>query len=206
MTKKKTKTKAKKKVMDTREKLFVAYLIADPDHDVEKAALDAGYAASTAISNAYQWTSGSKKNSTKPHVWQAYQSALEKIVGKLEVSRERLELEYARLALLNPKDFYDKTTGALLPIHDMPEDAVRCLTGTKTKVIFSGKGSEKEAALVTEVKYGEKKPALDSLAKFMGYVTERKETTTNKDGTKITETITTLSREELMKIAAGEKR
>lgn len=204
MTKKKTKAKAKKKVLDTREKLFVAYLIADTDHNVEKAALDAGYAASTAAGKAYGWVGQSRSKSTKPHVWQAYQNALERIVGKLEVSRERIELEYARLALLDPGDFYDEND-ELLPISKMPEDARRCLTGVKVKALFAGKGpGQEQISTITEIKHSDKKPALDSLAKFKGYVIERKETTL-PDGSKVTETVTNLSRKELMAIAAKGK-
>ena len=59
-------------------------------------------------------------------VAEAIAQAMDERSRRLEISKERVLLELARIALLDPGDLFD-AAGNLLPIHAMPEDARRAI-------------------------------------------------------------------------------
>ncbi|WP_052465730.1 terminase small subunit [Phaeobacter sp. S60] len=78
--------------LDAREKRFRdEYLV---DLDPKRAALAAGYSATTAASKAYQWVSNSK---LKPHLFAAIREAQAKREHRTEITQDRVLQELARI-------------------------------------------------------------------------------------------------------------
>lgn len=102
------------KNLDQREKRFVAeYLI---DLDPKRAALEAGYSATTAASKAYQWVSNGK---VKPHVFDAVEEAQAKRAERTEIDADWVLRRLGEEATADLADLYDEN-GALRPVHDWP--------------------------------------------------------------------------------------
>jgi phage terminase small subunit len=203
-----SKKSAKKTIRDLTDKdrVYGLEYVANKGN-AYKAAKAAGYAETTALKCAASWIGKTRSKSVKPHLFDFVRLKTKKIIDKLEISDERILLEYARLAFLDPADFYDKKTGALLPIHEIPEDARRALGGAKTEVVFTGKGENKVGAHVSEIKHSTttKKASLDSLSKIRGLMVDRKEHSGPGGGPILTSEVKGLTREELMEIAKGER-
>jgi len=158
------------KKLDNKEKRFVQeYLI---DLDVERSAIAAGYSISLAKSGAYQWISNYK---VKPHVFDAIQKALRERSKRTEITQDRVLEEYAKLAFLNPKQFYTEE-GDLIPIHELPDEVAAALTGIDVDEIYTGKGKDrKKIGQTTKIKFSDKKGSLDSVAKHLGMFIDRAE-------------------------------
>lgn len=95
-TKRKAQTKYKdpaKKPLTKQERIFVKAYIACKN--ANKAAIEAGYAPSTANSMAYLWISDDKK---KPNVYAAVQKELKKLEEKLEMTAENVLKQYWNIA------------------------------------------------------------------------------------------------------------
>jgi hypothetical protein len=92
---------------------------------------------------------------------------------RIGISHERIMLELQRLALVNTEDFYDPDTGALRPIHQIPEDARRAIQGVKVDRDGCKVGYEIEG----------KKGALELLAKIGAMVVERQEISSKNETT-----------------------
>lgn len=93
----------------------------------------------------------------------------------MEVSAERTLLELARLAYVDPGQFYDEK-GHLRLVHDIPEDARRALHGMETFEEFEGFGEERtKAGDVRKVRWHDKRAALADLAKIQGLLREKVE-------------------------------
>lgn len=83
-----------------RDQLFVAGYL--KSLHPERAALEAGFAASVAKTKAYQWV---RNPQHKPNVYAAIRRGIEKTVRKIEVSRESVIEELAKLAFSNLMDY-----------------------------------------------------------------------------------------------------
>ncbi len=203
-----SKKSAKKTIKDLtyQDRVYGLEYVAN-NGNAYKSAKAAGYAESTALKHAASWIGKTRSKSVKPHLFDFVRLKVKKITDKLEITDERILLEYARLAFLDPADFYDKKTGALLPIHEMPEDARRALGGMKIEIVLSGKGENRTRAVVSEIKHSDKtkKSSLDSLAKIRGMIVDRKEHSGPGGGPILTKEVKGLTRDELMEIAQGEK-
>lgn len=91
-----------------------------------------------------------------------------KVADKLELSRERVLKELARLAFLNPKKFYDEN-GNLKAIQDLDDDTAACLTGMDVEDLFEGYGQDRQyIGKVKKIKYAGKNSAVDMLMKYFG--------------------------------------
>lgn len=85
--------------MSARDALFLNdYLVS---RHPEKAALAAGFAASTARTKAYQWVSDRKH---KPDLFDAIAAADAKVAAKLDVTLERIKREVAKVAFAEMGD------------------------------------------------------------------------------------------------------
>jgi phage terminase small subunit len=156
------------KKLDSREKLFVEeYLV---DLDPERAAISAGYAKSTARSKAYQWVSISKQK--KPHVIEAIQKAFKKRSERTEITQNRVLEEFAKLAYLDPRKFFDENDN-LKPITDLDDDTAACLSGMDIVTKKVGKGEDSETETVKKIKFADKKSALDSVARHLGMFNDK---------------------------------
>lgn len=100
---------------------------------------------------------------------------LAKTEAKLDISAERTLLEIARLAYVDPAQFYDEK-GHLKLIHDIPEDARRALHGMESFEEFEGAGADRtKVGDVRKVKWHDKRAALADLAKIQGLLKEKVE-------------------------------
>jgi phage terminase small subunit len=83
---------------------------------------------------------------------------------KAEVSRTRILEEYAKVAFLDPRQFFDED-GNLIPIHDLDKDvsaALGCMD------VFQRKTKSGKIITTKKIRFLDKKSALDSLARMMG--------------------------------------
>jgi phage terminase small subunit len=126
------------------------------DLNAAAAARRAGFSEKTAIEQGYQLMQ-------KPQIRSKIEELQKAFSKKLDITAERVLLEYARMAFVDPKDFYDEK-GELLKVPDMPEDARRALSSFDVHIDFM---EGVETGETKKVKW-EKKAALDSLAKHLG--------------------------------------
>jgi len=95
-------TKATPKKLSYQERLFVLEYLQDTN--AVQAAIRAGYAESTAHKKAHLWVGKSRRNSIKPHVWDAVQEAMAKRAEKLRVSSDQVVAHLASVALISLDD------------------------------------------------------------------------------------------------------
>lgn len=144
--------------LNLRQQLFVdEYLI---DLNATQAAIRAGYSPKTAGSQGFDLLK-------KPEIQRAIEKARAKTAQKLEITRERVLEEYAKLAFLDPRKFYNPD-GTLKLVPDMDEDAAAALMGFEVDEIKMGDDSP-SIGITKKIKWHDKKAALDSIARMMGW-------------------------------------
>jgi len=161
MGSRKKSAKKRKKWTDKDRRLVQEYLV---DFNAEKAAKRAGYSQTTAKTQAYVWVSDSPNN-PKPHIRAAIQKGMERLAKKFEITQERVLKEYAKLAFLDPRKFYDED-GQLLPVHKLPEEVAAALSGMDVTTSYDKNNDSVD--VLKKIKFADKKAALDSLAKHLG--------------------------------------
>jgi phage terminase small subunit len=149
--------------LNQKQSAFVQeYLI---DKNGKQAAIRAGYAPKNAEITASQLL-------RLPKVDQVVTSELQRIGEKQGITVERVLAEYAKLAFLDPAQFFDKA-GDLIPIHKLPKETAAALTAMDVKQMYKDGVPE---AVIKKIKFSDKKAALDSLAKHLGMFVEKVET------------------------------
>jgi phage terminase small subunit len=165
----------KQKPLTPRQSKFVAAYL--ESHNAKAAALEAGYSPKTAKVQGCQLLKHPEVNrvlglsgaSVVNRLTTLHQLSRDTI-NKAEVTVTRIVQEAARLAFLDPGQFYDEA-GNLLPVHLMPEDARRALSGMEVEEAFERDEHGKmkpNGALLKKIKFAPKTPALDLLARHMG--------------------------------------
>jgi len=150
--------KGKKKLTPKQQRFVQEYLI---DLNATQAAIRAGYSERTAKQVG-------SENLTKPYIVAILQHHQKRLQNKLEITQERVLEEYAKLAFLDPRKFFDDD-GNLIPVQDLPEEAAAALTGMDIKEIYETEDDKKvNVGRILKIKYADKKGALDSLAKHLG--------------------------------------
>lgn len=153
--------------LSPRESLFIDEYLTDLN--VERAARAAGYSPSLAKTKAYMWVSDRK---TKPHVFDEIQRRKEKTAAKLEITRERVMAEYARLAFSDPRKFFNDD-GTLKHPTELDDDTGAALAQFEMLEEFAGSGQDKvQIGWTKKIKWSDKRGALDSLVKMMGWSEE----------------------------------
>ncbi len=99
-----------------------------------------------------------------------------KLREKLEITQERVLAEYAKLAFLDPRRFYDDR-GGLIPVHELDADVAAALSGMEIVTQRAGKDSDgnQEYEDVKKIKFIDKKGALDSVARHLGMFVDKSE-------------------------------
>jgi len=138
------------------------------DLNQTQAAIRAGYSSKSAPVNAY-------KLSTIPAVQQAIASRLAERQQRLEISQDRVLLEIARLALNDPRQAFDQR-GALLPIHDWPDDLAAAVSSIKINEIKDADGNV--VGETKEIKFWDKGKQLDLAARHLGMLHDKLEIST----------------------------
>jgi phage terminase small subunit len=132
------------------------------DLNATQAAIRAGYSEKTARNIATALLS-------KVHIQAHLQKIRRRIEGKLHISQERVLQEYARIAFSDIRKLYNDSN-ALLSIQDLDDDAAAAIAGVEVFEEFSGKGENKiHIGNTVKLKMWDKKGALDSICKVMGY-------------------------------------
>ena len=151
------------KALTAKQQVFVQeYLV---DLNATQAAIRAGYSKRTA-----EWIGPQLLGKT--HVSEAVQKAMAKREERTEITQDRVLKEYAKLAFLDPRRFYDDD-GQLLQVHELPEDVAAALSSME---VVTERAGELELA-VRKIKFSDKKAALDSIARHLGMFKDKTELT-----------------------------
>lgn len=148
-----------------KQKRFVdEYLI---DLNATQAAVRAGYSKKTAhVIGA--------ENLIKPNVQACLSERMKAREQRTEITQDRVLAEYAKLAFLDPRRFYDES-GALKPVHLLDADVAAALVGVDVVDSFD---SESRSTITTKkIKFVDKKGALDSCARHLGMFKDKSEVT-----------------------------
>lgn len=155
----------KKNKLTPKQAAFVQeYLI---DLNATQAAIRAGYSKKTAKDIACE-------NLAKPNIQAAIQKRRTKLTEKAEISQERVLTEYAKLAFLDPREFFDDN-GDLIPIHKLPGEVAAAVSGMDVTTSYDKDNDSVDT--LKKIKFTDKKAALDSVAKHLGMFVDKVEHT-----------------------------
>lgn len=150
--------------LNARQRLFVAAYVADPNG--KQAAIKAGYSAAGAEVTA-------SKLLRVPKVKAAVDAALGRTEKAAEVERSEILRELKRIALADIGGAFD-SEGRLLPIHQMPEEIRRTISGVEVDQLFDGEGPDKyQAGDTVKVKFWDKPKSLELLGKHLKLWTDK---------------------------------
>lgn len=151
------------------------------DLNATQAAIRAGYSAKTADVTGPRLLGNAG-------VRAAVDAALAKRAERLEVKQDTILRELLRIGLVDIRKAFD-ADGNLLPIHQLPEDVARALSGVEVDELFDGQGEHRKSIGVTrKVKFWDKPKALELLGKHVRLFADRVEHT-GKDGGPIEATL-----------------
>lgn len=154
------------------------------------AAIEAGYSPDNPNSAKVQ---ASRLLADNEEIKAYIASKRRKIEIKFDISRERVMAEYAKLAFYDPKGVYNPD-GSFKPIPEWPDDAAAALCGCDIReelstISFEGEPSENEptrsivnSAQIKKVKMEQRKGALDSICRMLGYDAAKKFEITGSEG------------------------
>lgn len=146
------------KLTDKQKRFVQEYLV---DLNATQAAARAGYSARTANEQGARLLA-------KDSVRQAVRQGQERISRKLEITRERVLREYARLAFFDPRRLFEQD-GRPRDINQLDEDTAAALAGLDVLETYEGTGEDRRLAGCTKkYKLANKLGALDSLGKHLG--------------------------------------
>ena len=151
------------KELTAKQAAFVKeYLI---DLNATQAAIRAGYSNNRADAMGHE-------NLRKPVIAQAVQEAMKARGERTEVTADRVLAEYAKLAFLDPRRFYD-SNGGLIPVPLLPADVAAALSSMEVSTERSKDSENPTFADVTKIKFVDKKGALDSVARHLGMFNDK---------------------------------
>lgn len=142
-----------------KQKRFVdEYLV---DLNATQAAARAGYSARTANEQGARLLANAS-------VRKAVQQGQQRSARKLEITRERVLREYARLAFFDPRELFLED-GKPRDISQLDQDTAAALVGLDVLEVYEGTGENRRLAGCTKkYKLANKLGALDSLGKHLG--------------------------------------
>lgn len=147
---------------DKQKRFCEEYLV---DLNATQAAIRAGYSEDSARQIA-------SENLSKPDIQDAIAEMQKGISDKLDIKKERVLREFARIAFADIRKYYD-LNGNLLPPNDLDDDAAAALAAIEVFEEFEmNKGSKKKTGNTKKIKIWNKLQALDSLAKHLGLFEE----------------------------------
>ncbi len=93
---------------------------------------------------------------------------------RTEITQDRVLQEYAKLAFLDPRRFYDEN-GSLIPVHQLDADVAAALAGMEIVAARSGTDTDGQPAYedIKKIKFIDKKGALDSVARHLGMFNDK---------------------------------
>lgn len=94
-------------------------------------------------------------------------------LDKLEVTHEKILREVAKMAFLDPREFYNGD-GSIKLVVDMDPDAASALEGVKTRVVDTeNSDGVTRTVTVTEIKHNNKRGALELLMRYKEMIVDR---------------------------------
>lgn len=156
-----------------KEKLFIINYI--EDKNATRAAIIAGYSEKTAHQTGYELLK-------KPEIRAIVEEALEAQLYSYGLNKYRLVQEYLRIGYFDPRKLF-YPDGNPIPINELDDDTAAALAGLDIQEIFEGFGEDRKFVGYTKkYKVSDKRAALDSAAKIMGIMIEKKELTGKNGG------------------------
>lgn len=147
------------KLTPKQERFCQTYLI---DFNASRAARDAGYSKKTDF--IIGW-----KLLREDNIQRRLDQLRAKMGESFNITRERIAQEYARIGFLDMRKIYDEK-GNLIPIHKLGDDEAAAISEVE---VNNSTEIDDDGNLVfnitKKIKRSDKKGALDSLAKLMGY-------------------------------------
>ncbi|WP_312047753.1 terminase small subunit [Anaerotignum sp.] len=144
--------------MTKKQKMFVEeYLI---DLNATQAAIRAGYSPQTAYSIG-------QENLNKPEIKNALEKAMAERSRRTGISADRVLMELAKMAFVNPKDVINMSDGSVRK--DASDDDLACVQSVKVKTSYFDTGETIEK----ETKLYDKKASLELLGKHLGIFTDK---------------------------------
>lgn len=132
------------------------------DFNGKQAAIRAGYSARSAGPMA-------SKLLTLPHIQAALKARRDKAAAKFELSRDAVLDEYAKLAFADPRNFF-REDGTLKRVTELDDRTAAALAHFEVLEEFAGSGEDRmQVGYTTKVKWADKKAALDSICRVMGW-------------------------------------
>ena len=156
--------------LTSKQRRYCDHLLADPDQNRRKAFIAAGYAHKS-MQNVDRGTYDLMK---KPHI-NAYLNRRRKTMRRnTECGQERIVRELGRIAFLDPADLFDNF-GSLRHIQEVPIGARKAIAQIDVFTEYEGRGKARKAiGHTTRIKFVDKKGALDSIARILGYFQQDK--------------------------------
>lgn len=160
-----------KPLTEKEEAFCQQYLI---DFNGARAAREAGYSTDSARAIAAE-------NLTKPHITARILELRAEMGKQFNITRERIAQEYARIAFGDIRKIFKEDGSLLLPF-EWDDDTAAAIAGIDTDEL---KTDGLPIGVTRKVKLSDKRAALDSLVKLMGYAAPVKTAFTDPDGNPI---------------------
>ena len=144
-----------------KQELFCQeYLV---DLNASKAAVRAGYSENTAY--AIGW-----ENLRKPQIAARIKALRAETADRLCLTRERIVQEYARIAFFDIRKIHT-ADGAIMPVASFGDDEAAAVAGIEVyeEKVKDDAGDDMTIGVVKKIKISDKRAALDSLCKVLGY-------------------------------------
>lgn len=148
---------------DKQRQFCREYLV---DLNATQAAIRAGYSKKTARGTAWQLLQ-------KPEIQAEIQRLMDKRANRTEITADRVLMEIARVAFLDPRRFYDGQ-GRLLPIGELPDDVAAALASME-EVVSKVPGEPDEVEYTKKIKMADKLRALELAGKHLKLFTDKVE-------------------------------
>jgi phage terminase small subunit len=146
-----------------QERFVQEYLV---DLNATQAAIRAEYSEKTAYSQGQRLL----KN---VEIQAAIQNATQKRQQRVEITQDRVLLEYARLAFFDPRKLFCED-GKPKDISELDDDTAAALAGLDMQEVYEGAGQDREfVGYVKKYKLANKLGALDSLGKHLGMFSDK---------------------------------
>lgn len=166
MTATKTKPRAKikkssqKGSANERRRLFIEALLSNGEN-ISQAALAAGFSPKTAPQQGSRLLK-------HVEVQQALNSRRTEVLGKFQLTTERVTQEIARISFFDPRKMF-AADGRPLAITELDDDTAACIVGLDVLEQYEGSGEDRAlVGLIKKYKIADKNSGLDKAAKILG--------------------------------------
>jgi phage terminase small subunit len=161
------------KLTDKQKQFCIEYLI---DFNGTQAAVRAGYSPRTAPEQSSRLLNNVK-------VQNFIKSKQEKLETKADITREQVLAEYAKLAFFDIRKIFT-VDGGLMPIRDIDDDSAAAIAGIESQDI---KVEDMVIGKLNKVKVADKRAALDSICRVLGFNAPDKVINKNLNSAPLTE-------------------